>query len=56
MINLNKLLKLSAGEDGDQVHGISDIGKMRENNEDYFLVSQSKSEKAIKYLKELLEK
>lgn len=43
MINLNKLLRLSDKEiSGEKVYGITDIGKIRENNEDYFLTSIEK--------------
>lgn len=43
MLNLNKLLKLSTKEiTGEKVYGITDIGKIRENNEDYFLINIEK--------------
>jgi len=43
MINLNRLLKLSAEKSSDEkVFGATDIGKMRENNEDYFLIEKEK--------------
>jgi len=43
MINLNKLLRLSSKEiTGEKVYGITDIGKIRENNEDYFLINIEK--------------
>jgi serine/threonine protein phosphatase PrpC len=43
MINLNKLLKLSAKEiPEERAFGITDIGKIRENNEDYFLIDKDK--------------
>ena len=43
MINLNKLLRHSSGTDEDYISGATDIGKMRENNEDYFLISKEKN-------------
>jgi protein phosphatase len=43
MINLNKLLRLSPGADEDTIFGATDIGKMRENNEDYFLINKEKN-------------
>lgn len=43
MINLNKLLKLSGKEiPEEKAFGLTDIGKMRENNEDYFWVDKEK--------------
>lgn len=43
MINLNKLLKSSASDiPEEKAAGITDIGKMRENNEDCFLVDKDK--------------
>jgi protein phosphatase len=43
MINLNRLLKLSTDKSSQEnVFGATDIGKMRENNEDYFLVEKEK--------------
>ena len=41
MINLNKLLGLSAKKpEGEKVCGATDIGKIRENNEDCFLIDK----------------
>lgn len=43
MINLNRFLKLSTEKSSDEkVFGATDIGKMRENNEDYFLIEKEK--------------
>jgi protein phosphatase len=43
MINLNRFLKLSTDKPSrEKVHGATDIGRIRENNEDYFLIEKDK--------------